>query len=155
MGAIGMHICYDATFPEAARAMALQGAEILVLPTNWPEGREKMPGYVVHARALENRVHFVACDRVGEERGFRFIGRSKIVGASGDALAEAGPDEEELILAEVDLDEARNKRIVFRPGEFEVDLFGDRRPELYRLHAEEELEQARVASGARSAPQKA
>ena len=133
VGALGLHICYDATFPEVARAMALQGAEILVLPTNWPEGREKMPGYVVHARALENRVHFVACDRVGEERGFRFIGRSKIVAATGDLLAEASPDREELILAEVDLEVAREKRVVFKPGAFEVDLLGDRRPELYGL----------------------
>ena len=130
-GAIGMHVCYDATFPEVARSMALQGADILVLPTNWPEGREKMPGYVVHARALENRVHFIACDRVGEERGFRFIGRSKIVSATGDALAEASHDREELLVATLDLDLARNKRVVFRPGAFEVDLFGDRRPELY------------------------
>ena len=131
VGVIGLHVCYDATFPEVARSMALQGAEILVLPTNWPEGREKMPGYVVHARALENRVHFIACDRVGEERGFRFIGRSKIVNATGDALAEASQDREELIVAEVDLDVARTKKVVYPPGTFEVELFGDRRPELY------------------------
>lgn len=152
VGAIGLHICYDATFPEVARSMALQGAEVLALPTNWPQGRENMPRYVVHARALENRVHFVACDRVGEERGFRFIGRSKIVSATGDALAEAGPDEEELILAEVDLDAARNKRIVYRPGEFEVDLFGDRRPELYRAVAEEPLPSERLAASADASP---
>ena len=130
-GNIGMHICYEATFPETARTMALQGAEVLVLPTNWPEGREKMPEYVVHARALENRVHFIACDRVGEERGFRFIGRSKIINATGDALAVASPDKEEIIVAQIDLDLARNKRIVFQPNAFEVELFGDRRPELY------------------------
>lgn len=131
VGSIGMHICYEATFPEVARTMALQGAEVLVLPTNWPEGREKMPEYVIHARALENRVHLIACDRVGEERGFRFIGRSKIINATGDALAVASTDKEEIILAEVDLDLPHRKRIVFRPNAFEVDLFGDRRPELY------------------------
>jgi predicted amidohydrolase len=131
VGAIGMHVCYETTFPETARTMALQGAQVLVLPTNWPEGREKMPEYVVHARALENRVHFIACDRVGEERGWRFIGRSKIVNATGDALAVASADREEIITAEIDLDLANSKRIVFRPQSFEVDLFGDRRPELY------------------------
>lgn len=130
-GKLGLHVCYDTTFPEVARTMALQGAEILVLPTNWPEGREKMPGYVIHARALENHVHFIACDRVGEERGFRFIGRSKIVSATGDALAEASPDKEELLVAQVDLDMARTKRVVFRPDAFEVELLGDRRPEIY------------------------
>ena len=137
VGNIGLHICYDATFPEVARTMALQGTEIMALPTNWPEGREKMPAYVVHARALENRVHFVACDRVGQERGFRFIGRSKIVSATGEALAEASPDREELIIATVDLDQARNKHVVFKPREFESDLFGDRRPELYDIVARE------------------
>lgn len=130
-GNVGMHICYETTFPETARTMALQGAEVLVLPTNWPQGREKMPEYVVHARALENRVHFIACDRVGEERGFRFIGRSKIINATGDALAVASPDKEEIIVATIDLDLARNKKVVFQPNAFEINLFGDRRPELY------------------------
>jgi predicted amidohydrolase len=130
-GKVGMHICYDATFPEVARSLALQGADILALPTNWPEGRERMPGYVIHARALENHVYFIASDRVGEERGFRFIGRSKIISYTGDTLAEASPDREELIVATIDLDKARNKRVVYRPREFENELFGDRRPELY------------------------
>lgn len=138
VGNLGLHICYDLTFPEVARTMALQGADILCLSTNWPEGREKMPAYVVHARALENRVHYVACDRVGEERGFRFIGRSKIVSATGDLLAEASPDHEELIVAKVDLDVARNKHIVYKPREFESQLFGDRRVELYGVIAREE-----------------
>ncbi|MSQ32590.1 MAG: carbon-nitrogen hydrolase family protein [Dehalococcoidia bacterium] len=131
IGSVGMHICYDATFPEVARTMSLLGADILTLPTNWPEGRERMPGFVIHARALENHVFFIACDRVGEERGFRFIGRSKILSYTGDTLAEASADKEEIIIAKLDLDEARNKHVVYRPREFESELFGDRRPELY------------------------
>ncbi len=131
IGSIGMHICYDATFPEVARTMSLLGADILTLPTNWPEGRERMPGFVIHARALENHVFFIACDRVGEERGFRFIGRSKILSYTGHPLAEASADKEEIIIAKLDLDAGRNKHVVYRPREFESELFGDRRPELY------------------------
>ena len=131
VGNIGMHICYDCTFPESARVMALKGADILVLPTNWPEGREKICKYVINARAYENRVHFAAVDRVGVERGTRFLGNSKIVNASGDTLVEASSDKEETIYAEVSLAEARQKRIVFKPGEFEMDFMLDRQPELY------------------------
>ena len=131
IGNIGIHICYDCNFPESARIMALLGADIIALPTNWPEGRERIPAYVVNARAYENKVHFVAADRVGSERGANFIGRSKIIGASGDTLAEASNDAEEIIYAEVNLAEARQKRIIFKPGEFEIDFIHDRRPELY------------------------
>jgi predicted amidohydrolase len=131
IGNIGVHICFDCNFPESARIMTLRGADILVLPTNWPEGRDKVPGFLVPARAYENRVHFVAVDRVGNERGAAFIGRSKIVSAFGDTLAEASGDKEETIYAEVLLSEARQKRIIFEEGEFELDFIGSRRPELY------------------------
>ena len=131
VGNIGIQICYDCNFPEGARVMMLLGADILALPTNWPEGREKVPRYIVAARAYENRVHVVAVDRVGTERGTRFIGQSKIISARGDILAEAGSDSEQIIYGEVSLAEAREKHIVFKPGEFEIDLMRDRRPELY------------------------
>ncbi len=131
IGNIGIHICYDCNFPESARIMALMGADIIALPTNWPEGRERIPDYVVKTRAYENKVHFVAVDRVGSERGANFIGHSKIIRASGDTLAEASRNTEEIIYAEVHLEEARQKRIIFKPGEFEIDLINDRRPELY------------------------
>ena len=131
IGNIGINICYDCNFPEGARVMTLLGADIIVLPTNWPVGREKVPGYVINTRAFENNVHFVAADRVGNERGASFIGRSKIISASGDTLAEASSDKEETIYAEVSLMEARQKQVVFKPGEFEVNFIRDRRPELY------------------------
>jgi len=131
IGNIGIHICYDCNFPESARIMALLGADIITLPTNWPVGRERVVNYVVNARAYENRIHFVAANRVGSERGTRFMGRSKIVGASGDTLAEASSSDEETIYAEVSLAEARQKHIVIKAGEFEVDFIHDRRPELY------------------------
>ena len=131
IGNIGILICYDASFPESARSLALQGADIIVLPTNWPPNRDKVADFVINTRAFENRVHLVAVDRVGVERGAQFLGRSKIVSATGDTLVEASRTNEEIIYGEVSLAAARNKRIIYVPGEFETDLFADRRPELY------------------------
>ncbi|MBI2907952.1 MAG: carbon-nitrogen hydrolase family protein [Chloroflexi bacterium] len=131
IGRIGINICYDVTFPETARVMALQGAEIVALSTNWPEGRENAAKYLINARALENRVNYIAVDRVGQERGGRFIGRSKIVDLLGNTLAEAGPTEEEIIYANVYPAAASQKRSIFIPDEFENHIFADRRPELY------------------------
>ncbi len=143
VGVLGTHICYDCSFPESTRVMALQGGEIIALPTNWPTGRENVPAYIVNARALENRVHFIAVNRVGRERGFEFIGRSKIVDTTGTTLAEASSTAEETIYAEVDLGDARRKRIVIKPGEFELDFFEDRRPRFY----ESLVEDVEVVSG--------
>lgn len=131
VGRIGLNICYDSVFPECARVMALAGADIIALPTNWPRGREKIPAFVINTRALENKVHYIAVDRVGEERGIPFIGRSKIVDCHGVTLAEAGAVDEEIICADLDPEEARQKRTVVIPGEFEFNVMEDRRPEFY------------------------
>jgi 5-aminopentanamidase len=131
IGNIGLFICYDCTFPESARVMALLGADILVLPTNWPQGRLKVPQHVIITRAFENKVHLVAVDRVGIERGAKFLGLSKIVNAWGDTVAEAGQENEEIIYGEVSLAEARDKHIIIKPGEFETDFMRDRKPALY------------------------
>jgi predicted amidohydrolase len=127
---IGINICYDAGFPEAARCLALAGADLIVLPTNWPEGATSTPKYLVPARALENHVYYAAINRAGTERGFRFIGASLITDVHGDAIATAGPGEE-IIYADIDAAIARAKRIVFVPGQYEVDRIAHRRPELY------------------------
>ncbi|MDD4873640.1 MAG: carbon-nitrogen hydrolase family protein [Dehalococcoidales bacterium] len=132
IGNIGIHICYDCNFPECARVMTLLGADILALPTNWPEGREKVSNYVVICRAYENKVNLVAVNRVGEERSARFIGLSKIVDSCGDVIAEANNLDEQIIYGDVSLAEAREKRIVFKAGEFEINFIHDRRPELYK-----------------------
>ena len=137
IGRIGMGICYDINFPEHARVMALKGADIIVLPTNWPLHREFVPQHIVPARAAENLVFVVAVNRVGEERGTRFIGRSKIAHwAGGIALAEGKPYEEDILYANIEPTTAREKHLVFTPGEFEVDIFKDRRPELYGVITE-------------------
>ncbi|HUV45312.1 MAG TPA: carbon-nitrogen hydrolase family protein [Dehalococcoidales bacterium] len=131
IGNIGMHICYDCQFPESARIMTLQGADILALPTNWPGTRDYISKYVINTRAIENKVHVVAVDRVGVERGVRFLGRSKIVDAWGDTLASGSARKEEILLSEVSLEHARQKHIIIKQGEFEVDYIRDRRPEIY------------------------
>lgn len=130
LGRIGILICFDLRIPEAARVLALRGAELIALPTNWPEGAETSAEHVTIARAAENRVFMATCNRVGEENGFRFIGRSKIVAPSGKVLAAAGSDEEVLI-CDVDLAEARIKKNVMIPGKYETAVFDSRRPELY------------------------
>ena len=130
LGSIGIAICYDLRFPEAMRALALRGADVIALPTNWPDGSQNAPDYVTRTRALENRVFVLACNRCGKERGFWFFGRSQILDPNGHVLAEAGA-EEALRFAAIDPLEAREKRIVLRPGEFELDTVGDRRPDLY------------------------
>ena len=131
LGRIGLNICYDGSFPESARTLALNGADVILLPTNWPTGAEAFAEFLVNARGLENHVFSVAVNRVGKERGFRFIGRSRIVNPSGRTLALAGPDGEEIIFAEIDPSAARDKHITRVPGKHQINRFKDRRPQYY------------------------
>lgn len=128
---IGLMICYDAGFPEPGRVLALAGADLLVVPTNWPTHAEVAAEHVMATRAMENVVFAVAANRIGEERGFRFIGRSSIMGTSGERLAFASDDREEILLAAIDPGAARRKRQVRVSGRHEIDRMGDRRPEFY------------------------
>jgi predicted amidohydrolase len=143
IGNIGIYICYDIVFPESSRVMTLMGADILALPTNFPQvRRETLSTYVVTARAIENRVHVVSADRIGSERGYSFAGLSKIVSASGKILGLASLDKEEIIYGEVSLDLARQKHHIIIPGEYEIDYIADRRPELYGVITEPKLERS-------------
>ena len=128
---IGMHICYDGGFPESARVLALLGADLLVLPTNWPTHAECAAEQMPATRAMENVVYAIAVNRIGEERGFRFIGRSSIVGVGGERLAFASPDREEILVAEIDVARARTKKQVRVAGKHEINRIADRRPEFY------------------------
>jgi len=132
-GRIGINICYDASFPEAARALKLLGAELILLPTNWPTGAWRTAEFIINARACENHVNFAAVNRCGVERGWEFIGRSKIVDYNGDTLGEASRDGEEMLIIDVDLQEADNNKIVNVAGSYEIDRLADRRPEFYRI----------------------
>jgi predicted amidohydrolase len=128
---IGTTICYDGSFPEATRVLALAGADLVVLPTNWPPEAERTARLLVPARALENRIYYAAVNRVGEERGFKFIGLSRIADVTGDLLAASENNAETILYATIDPERARRKKIVNIPGEYEIDRVHDRRPDLY------------------------
>ena len=135
-GRIGINICYDASFPEAARALKLLGAELIILPTNWPTGAWRTAEFIINARACENHVNFAAANRCGVERGWEFIGRSKVVDFNGDTLKEASREGEEMLIIDVDLQEANKNKIVNVAGAYEIDRLADRRPEFYRIVTE-------------------
>jgi predicted amidohydrolase len=116
-GRIGCQICYDCWFPESFRLAALQGAELMCVPTNWvpipgqDPKREAMANILVMAAAHVNSMFIIAADRVGTERGQPFIGQSLVVAQTGWPVAgPASADREEIIVASVNLAEARRKR---------------------------------------------
>jgi N-carbamoylputrescine amidase len=131
-GRIGVGICWDQWFPEAARAMALRGAELLCYPTAIGDEVGSQAGNdtsdmwrrAMEGHAVCNHVPVVAANRVGTEDGLGFYGSSFVVDHRGRGLAGAGRDTTETVLAEVDLDEAAADRAGWG-------LFRDRRPELY------------------------
>lgn len=129
IGRIGINICYDGTFPESSRTLKLLGAQLIVLPTNWP--RLHMKRQQTQMRAYENHVNYLAVNRVGEERGTVFPGGSMAVGPGGELLAEAG-DGPERIDVEFDMAASDRNRVVLAPGEYEFDYLADRRPDAYR-----------------------
>lgn len=133
---VGMHICYDGSFPESGRVLALLGADLLVLPTNWPTHSECAAEHMIPTRAMENTVYAMAVNRVGEESGFRFIGMSSIVDPGGRVLARASGDAEEILYADVEPARARQKHLVRVPGRHEIDRIHDRRPRFYEVLVE-------------------
>ena len=128
---IGMLICYDGGSPEASRVLALQGADLIVLPTNWPPGGDYMAQFSINTRAMENGVYFAAVNRIGTENGFRFIGKSRICSPHGATMTSIDDNTPGIIRADIDPAAARNKLIVRVPGKHMIDRMADRRPELY------------------------
>lgn len=131
IGNIGLGVCYDCNFPEHSRSLAILGADLIILPTNWPEGTESVPKFILPTRAIENQVFYVAVNRAGEENGFKFIGQSKILHCYGITLAACKPFETDTMYAEIEPELSRMKKFEFRPGQFEIDVLNDRRPEFY------------------------
>ena len=128
---IGILICYDGGFPEAARVLSIRGADLIVLPTNWPPGGSYMAEFSINCRAMENGIYFAAVNRIGTENGFSFIGKSRIcspVGATISSIDDASPG---ILRTEIDPLIARTKRIVRVPGKHLIDRMADRRPEMY------------------------
>ena len=136
LGRIGVEICYDLRFPEVTRTLALKGADIVCHPTNFPMAARVQTEVITTARAAENRVYLLTANRYGQERWAEFCGRSQIVDPYGVRLAETDVAGEALLVADVDLEQARDKDYVI-PGEYELYLFGHRRPELYGALVEE------------------
>jgi predicted amidohydrolase len=132
IGRIGLAICYDVRFPESARCLALDGCDVIVMPSVWPDTADFVADHMVRVRACENRVFVVACTRGDAESGAGFMGKSQIIDPRGDVLALAGGGEQ-LLFADLDLDLARQKCVITVPGEYEVSLFADRRPDAYSL----------------------
>jgi N-carbamoylputrescine amidase len=130
-GTLGVGICWDQWFPEAARAMMLMGADILFYPTaigtepHDPDlDTSRLWRRAMIGHAVSNVVPVVAANRVGSEHGQRFYGHSFICDERGDILAEFGAEETGALVATLDLTAAKKHRAAFG-------FFRDRRPELY------------------------
>jgi N-carbamoylputrescine amidase len=135
-GRLGAAVCWDQWFPEAARIMALKGAEVLFYPT--AIGSEPAPAPPVDSRdhwrrvmqghAAANYMPLVAANRIGREQGqageLRFYGSSFIAGPTGEIVAELGRDEEGIAVATLDLATVAKARLSWG-------MFRDRRPDLY------------------------
>jgi predicted amidohydrolase len=119
----GMMICYDLRFPELARALVLDGAELLLVPAQWPKPRLQHWRTLAVARAIENQVYVAACNRVGAGGGQEFFGHSLIVDPWGEVLAEGG-EGEEIVTAQLDLNRIKEARE-------RIPVFRDRRPDVY------------------------
>jgi len=130
LGRIGLSICYDGSFPETARVLKLRGAQLIVLPTNWPEQATVSRRFQSMVRAFENHVNYVACNRIGSEGGFKFPGGSQGVDFSGHIVQQGG-DGAELLFADLDLARADDNKVVLVAGEYELDRIAHRRPEHY------------------------
>jgi len=132
LGAVGLVICYEWRFPEVARCLALQGADLLIGLSNWPREAMATPTIMLPARAVENHVWIISANRVGRERDSDFIGRSMIIAPDGNAVATLENSREGVVSADMDLSLSRKKHLIKKPKEYEIDLFRDRCPFLYR-----------------------
>lgn len=122
---VGSVICYDIRFPEWIRTYALKGSKVLFVPAQWPNPRLNHWRQLLIARAIENQMYVVACNRVGEEGKSSFFGHSLVIDPWGEVIAE-GSDQEEILYAEINLDlvdEVRGR----------IPVFSDRRTSLYDL----------------------
>jgi len=134
LGRLGVMICYDGWFPEAYRLLAMQGVDIVCMPTNWvpmpqqPADRPAMATTLAMASAHSNGMNIVCANRTGTERGQPFVGQSVIVGAQGWPLAgPASHDGEEILYARINLKASRQARHL---NAFN-DVLRDRRDDIY------------------------
>ena len=119
----GLAICYDLRFPEFFRAMALEGADIIFVPAEWPEARGEHWRVLCQARAIENQVFICAVNCVGHHGNHVFYGHSMFISPEGRIIAE-GCDQEEIVYAEFDVKEVNIAKK-------SMSIINDRRRELY------------------------
>ena len=134
LGRIAIAICYDGWFPETYRLAAMQGADIVCVPTNWvpmpaqPDDRPAMATTLTMAAAHSNGVVIACANRIGMERGQPFVGQSLIVGGNGWPVAgPASVDREEILYAAIDLTRTRSERTLNAFNH----VLSDRRADVY------------------------
>jgi predicted amidohydrolase len=125
LGRLGFLVGWDLAFPEAARSLALEGAELLCLCGSWQAPHAHEWRTLIAARAYENGVYLAACNRVGEEPSDTFIGESMIVGPRGEVAARLDADVAGIAVATIDLDRSRQVQE-------ETQLLQARQPRSYR-----------------------
>ena len=123
VGRIGVAICYDLRFPELFRRMALDGAELICVPAEWPKPRQEHWRTLLRARAIENQLFIAAANCCGIQGKLDFFGMSLLISARGEVLAEAG-ETDTVLNATFDRQEMATYREQIR-------CFTDRRPEIY------------------------
>ena len=124
IGNIGLFICYDIFFPEICRLTRLKGAELLVCISASPAIRRRYFEILTEARALENTAFLAYVNLAGVEDGLQFWGGSRLVSPTGDLLAKAKYDEEDIVICEVDYRD-------IRAAETFIPTLRDLRPELF------------------------
>ena len=120
---IGLEICYELRFPEIARKLSLAGADILVTIAEFPNPREQHWKTLAIARAIENQIPHIACNRAGEDPYSTFFGGSMLIDAWGDVKAQA-KSKECIIMHDINM---REKDTIRKT----IPVFDDRRPDLY------------------------
>lgn len=123
VGRVGVFICYDLRFPELARRLALEGAEILVVPGEWPKPRQEHWRTLLRARAIENQLFVVAANCCGPVGKLDFFGMSMVIDPKGEVLAEGGY-EPAAISASLDF-------AAMAAWREQIPCFRDRRPRCY------------------------
>jgi predicted amidohydrolase len=123
IGKVGVIICYDLRFPELSRRLAIEGAEVICVPAQWPRPRQEHWRTLLRARAIENQLFVVSCNACGMIGKLDFFGMSMIIDPKGELLAEAGESEGEII-APLDIQAMNDWRA-------QIPCFTDRKPESY------------------------